>query len=370
MQEGANGHFLVARFTANGSLDETFGTAGKTVIDIRTYNEAFTCALQKDGKIVLGGQAKFITQTAYGIARVDANGKVDSSFAVNGKSYTAFKGSNEPEAIALQADGKIVFTGSNNDIGDIEYATLRYKTDGTVDSTFGDNGMVRVSIGAVNFARSIAIQPDGKIVIGGQASFNLPEVAAGAATTTGDFCVIRLLSFNPLPVQFTTFTGKAVKAGVELNWATATETNSSHFIIERSNGGSFNAIGRVNSSGNTNQLQQYSYIDVKPLAGENFYRLQQVDKDGRFAYSKIVRVVYGDGPYLTAYPNPAKTVVKISGLSAGTYLTLVTAGGKVVNQYRATGNNYTLNVQNLTVGVYFIRVQQNGKTTTLKVVKE
>jgi len=363
MQESASSHFLVARFNANGSVDAGFGTTGKTIIDIRTYNEAVTCALQKDGKIVLGGQAKFVTLTAFGIARVDGNGKVDSSFATNGKSYTAFAGTNEPKAIALQADGKIIFAGYNNDVGDLEVAVLRFTPDGIVDSTFGSNGRVRVQNGTLNFGKTVAIQTDGKIVIGGETTVPSPPSAT-------DFGITRLNSYNPLPVQLTTFTGQLVKTTVQLNWSTATETNSSHFVIERSNGNSFNAIGSVGSKGNSSQLQQYSYIDVQPLTGDNFYRLKQVDKDGRFAHSKIVRIVFGDVPYLVAYPNPAKTAIKIGGLNAGSYVTLVDMNGKVVNQYRAAGSNYTLNIQNLTAGVYFIRVQQNGKTTVLKVVKE
>lgn len=363
VQEGANGHFLVARFNTNGAEDATFGTAGKTTIDIRNYNEAYSCALQPDGKIVLGGQAKFITQSSFGITRVNENGKVDSSFATDGKTFVAFNGTNEPKAIALQADNKIVFAGYNNDVGDLEVAVLRFKTNGMVDSTFGSNGRVRIQNGTLNFGKTLAIQPDGKIVIGGETTVASPPNAT-------DFGLTRLLSFNPLPVQLITFTGKTVKTGIELNWNTATEANSSHFVIERGTSSNFTAIGRVSSNGNSSQLQQYTYTDVKPFAGENFYRLKQVDKDGRFAYSRIVRITFGDAPYLVAYPNPAKTGVNVGGITSGAHLTIVNTSGKVINQYRATGNNYTLNIQNLAAGVYFIRVQQNGKTTTLKVVKE
>lgn len=363
VQEGANGHFLVARFTANGLEDASFGTAGKTTIDIRNYNEAYSCARLPDGKIVLGGQARFISQSSFGIARVDENGKIDSSFALNGKAFVAFAGTNEPKAIALQADNKIVFAGYNNDVGDLEVAVLRFKTNGMVDSTFGSNGMVRVQNGTLNFGKAVAVQADGKIVIGGETTVLSPP-------NSTDFGLTRLLSFNPLPVQLTTFTGKPVKTGIELSWSTANETNSSHFVVERSQSSSFNAIGRVNNGVNGGQLQQYNYIDVTPFNGENFYRLKQVDKDGRFAYSKIIRVVFGNAPYLVAYPNPAKYAVNIGGLSAGACLTVADAGGRFVKQYRATGNNYVLPIQQFNAGVYFIRVVQNGKTTTLKVVKE
>lgn len=364
-QDGPNGLFLVSRLKPNGEIDSAFGTDGITTINIRTYNEAFACALQKDGKIVLGGQASYISLRPFGIARVNADGKIDSSFATNGAAYTEVTGTNVPKALAVQEDGKIIFVGENNNGGNNQTAVLRYRTNGTLDTTFSSDksGKVIVSVAELTNGKAVAIQKDGKIVIGCEA-VTIPSY-------NSDFCLVRLLSFNPLPVQLTAFTGQIVKTGVELTWNTATEVNSSHFVIERSNGNSFNAIGRISSGGNSSQVQQYSYTDVQPLTGENFYRLKQVDKDGRFAYSKIVRIIFGsDAPYLVAYPNPAKTTVKVGGLTAGAYLTVVNASGKVISQYRSAGSNYSLNIQNLNAGVYFICVQQNGKTNTLKVVKE
>jgi hypothetical protein len=84
----------------------------------------------------------------------------------------------------------------------------------------------------------------------------------------------------------------------------------------------------------------------------------------------VAHIVFGNTPYITAYPNPAKTALQVAGLTPGSLLSLVDIWGKTLGQYKPTGTIYAINVQNLAAGVYFIRVLQNGKTTLLKVVKQ
>jgi uncharacterized delta-60 repeat protein len=365
--EGALGHFLVVRININGKVDSTFGTNGKATTDIRqTYNEAFSCVIQADGKIVVGGLAKYFA-TAFGIARFNSNGIIDSAFGTFGKSELQFPGdkysNNYPYDVALQADGKIIFAGWINDRGTLEVAVARYKTNGILDSTFGINGTVTTGNGNGYFGYTVAIQNDAKILVGGYAYY---------ASTGNDFAVTRYnITSVVLPVKLSSFTANAVKSTVELAWSTASEVNSSHFIIERGTvTNSFTAIGKVNSAGNSSRLQQYGYSDMNPLKGYNFYRLKQVDKDGQLSYSKVVRVVFGNTPYIKAYPNPSRTSVKVGGLNAGSVLSVINIAGKVIGQYKTTGSDYTINVQNLAAGIYFIHVQQGGELTTLKLVKE
>ncbi|HWB26527.1 MAG TPA: T9SS type A sorting domain-containing protein [Chitinophagaceae bacterium] len=360
--DGALAHFLVGRIDASGNIDSSFGTNGLATTDIRqTYNQVTSCAIQPDGKIVIGGSAKYFS-TAFGIARYTSNGIIDSTFGTNGKAEYQFPGnSNNPNAVALQADGKIVFSGWINDGGALEIAMLRYKTGGTIDSSFGLNGAVTTGNGNGIFGYSLVIQPDAKILVGGYTYY---------AASGNDFAVVRYNVSSVLPVQLSFFTATAVKNAVALNWVTASEINNSYFTVERSgNNSNFTAIGIVPGKGNATQPQQYSYVDAQPLNGDNFYRLKQVDKDGRYSYSKTVRVTIGNAPYIIAYPNPAVNTVKIGGLTAAS-LAIVDASGKTIRQYNATGSGYTMNIQNLAAGIYFIRVQQGGKITTLKLVKE
>ncbi|HVX48889.1 MAG TPA: T9SS type A sorting domain-containing protein, partial [Chitinophagaceae bacterium] len=360
-QSGAAASFLAVRLNAGGGVDAGFGTNGRATVAIRTYNEAKGCVLQADGKIVVGGYINSITN-AFGIARFKSNGMIDSSFGTNGTATAAFSGAScSPYALAPEPDGKIVFAGYINDGGVLEGVLIRYKTDGTPDSTFGSNGIVLTQNNNGNFIFSAAIQDDAKIVTGGYTYI---------AVNGNDFAISRYNATAILPVKLVSFKAFPQKSTIVLFWSTAAEINSSRFIIERNSrpGGEFAAIGAISTMGNTNLLQQYSFVDVQPLSGDNYYRLKLVDKDGRFSYSKTVQIVTGNLPHIIAYPNPAVNIVRVGGLTAAAAISLADATGKILQQYKAGSNECAINIQKLANGTYFIRVLQNGKQTTLKLV--
>ncbi|MEJ7684952.1 MAG: hypothetical protein WKG06_45325 [Segetibacter sp.] len=109
-------------------------------------------------------------------------------------------------------------------------------------------------------------------------------------------------------IQSFAFTGqKDVNNTVNLQWSAANEIDSLHYEIERSiDGVNFSFLGRVNAGNNPDSLQQYVFNDDKPYQGVNYYRLKQIDKDGRFNYSKIVNVSLDKtGVLYVMFPNPA-----------------------------------------------------------------
>ena len=113
----------------------------------------------------------------------------------------------------------------------------------------------------------------------------------------------------PLPVELITFSATRQGAAVQVSWATASEKNSAHFVVERSdNGRTFDDLTRVEAHGNSTARVNYSTLDRSPLTGISYYRLRQVDKDGTTAHSNVATVRF-DGsagvPALLAYPNPA-----------------------------------------------------------------
>ena len=118
-----------------------------------------------------------------------------------------------------------------------------------------------------------------------------------------------LTGVAPLPVELAQFSAVRQGPAVQVAWATASEKNSDYFAVERSaNGQYFNEIGRVDAHGSTTSRHEYGTLDKAPLAGLSYYRLRQVDRDGKFAYSPVATVRF-DGnaatPALLAYPNPA-----------------------------------------------------------------
>lgn len=109
-----------------------------------------------------------------------------------------------------------------------------------------------------------------------------------------------------LPVSLLDFTAQKAKDFVALKWSTASELNSDYFAVERSiNGFNWQTIGNVKAHGTTSTRQDYKFTDEAPNTGINYYRLRQVDADGKFAYSEVRTVDFTNKWVVHMYPNPA-----------------------------------------------------------------
>ena len=173
-----NGRFALARYNPNGSLDSGFDGDGKLSTDFSTgFDAANAVAIQADGKIIAAGYSTLPGGDGrFALARYNPDGSLDSSFDSDGKVTTDFStGSDLANGVAIQGDGKIVAAGRTA-TGAGNFALARYNTDGTLDRSFGDAGRVRTGLGGDESARGIAIQDDtvagegGKIVVAGRTS--------------------------------------------------------------------------------------------------------------------------------------------------------------------------------------------------------
>lgn len=172
---------IVARYLSDGSLDDSFGAgAGFVEFTVGDGGSAHAGALYDDGgtlKIVVAGQESFVNQF---VVRLDPDGSFDSDeFGSSGVVITDIEGTdNETNAVAVQPDGKIVTAGFAGD----EAVVVRYDADGELDETFGTDGIgyTKVNLGAPSDLRDLVIQPDGRIVAVG---------ATGAADR--DFLLVR-----------------------------------------------------------------------------------------------------------------------------------------------------------------------------------
>jgi hypothetical protein len=111
----------------------------------------------------------------------------------------------------------------------------------------------------------------------------------------------------PLSVEFTRFEAKKKEKNVSLEWETASEKDNTGFEIEQSTDGSnWRTIGFVDGQGTTSDVNQYSFIDQTPFLGDNYYRLKQIDFDGKFEYSEVRQVFFDQGvsDIVYIYPNP------------------------------------------------------------------
>jgi uncharacterized delta-60 repeat protein len=175
----AGGSTVLARYTANGVLDTTFGTGGKVVTGLQLRGGAargFAVAVQSDGKIVLAGTTIDPANSApeFVVARFTATGAADATFGTGGvvkahPGYTDGFG-----GVAVQPDGKVVVGGSeSSSYVPAAYYLLRYYPDGTPDAGFGSGGLATVAAPIPGHTitprgSGVAVQPDGKIIAGGQ----------------------------------------------------------------------------------------------------------------------------------------------------------------------------------------------------------
>jgi len=205
---GGVGDFALARYKPDGSPDPSFGANGVTTIDfggsLSSEDLGYGLALQPDGKIVVVGTAGRQTggsfyQRGFGVARLNEDGSLDSSFGVGGRILTLFGFQNaEALGVALAADGKIVVAGADGSGAPRfgsgrDFAIARYLPGGTLDPAFGTGGTTTVDFfGGGDEATGVAVQPDGKIVAGGSAQ-----------TSSGDdFAAVRLTSAGSLDASF------------------------------------------------------------------------------------------------------------------------------------------------------------------------
>jgi uncharacterized delta-60 repeat protein len=172
--------FAAVRYFSNGTIDTTFGVAGKVHTDFgdQNFDRARSAALQPDGRIVAAGFA--ISQNGgvqnFAVARYTSNGILDTTFSRDGKTQIDFGNCCQSATkVLLQSDGKIITVGgSNGESSEDDFLLARLSPRGSLDATFGVGGKVRTSFGDLNGgANGAALQSDGKIVaVGFQATFS------------------------------------------------------------------------------------------------------------------------------------------------------------------------------------------------------
>jgi uncharacterized delta-60 repeat protein len=194
---GSNNDFCIARFNSNGTLDTSFGSSGIVIQPIGSSDDyGYSLVIQPDGKILLGGICQGVSNNDFCIARFNSNGTLDTSFGSSGIVIQPIGSSDDiGYSLAIQSDGKILlggycYTGSYYDL-----CIARYNSNGTLDTTFGSSGKVIQPISSsYDDVYSLAIQPDGKILLGGFC-YN---------GSNGDFCIARFNSNGTLDTSFGT----------------------------------------------------------------------------------------------------------------------------------------------------------------------
>jgi surface protein len=171
-----------------------------------------------------------------------------------------------------------------------------------------------------------------------------------------------------LPIELLTFIAHPQENNALLHWTTTAEINNEKFCIEHSKDGLiFNKIAEKQGKGTSSTKTEYQYKHEKINDRTHYYRLKQVDFDGKFTYSDIVKVAIEEHQSnIKVFPNPTSGEINFSKNVAAIY-TIIDATGKIVEEGRV--NAGSISIEKLPVGMYYLKLILEGKTETQKVWK-
>jgi hypothetical protein len=200
---------------------------------------------------------------------------------------------------------------------------------------------------------------------------------AGNTRIYGSAIDLGAFEFDPnttLPMKLLSFTAQKQNQNALLQWTTAEEQNCKGYEVERSGDSkTWSKMGFVNSlsmNGNSIQDLNYTFTDNAPLQGKNFYRLKQIDFDGRYEYGPVRMVTFDVVNNICIYPNPAKESVNITGLQGGETVVMFDISGKVLKELKSNSTDMLIPLQDLVAGAYQVLIISESKEVMMfKIVK-
>jgi len=242
---------------------------------------------------------------------------------------------------------------------------------------------IKGSTGSNDYVTTAIADNKGNVYIGGNMNSQM-YVNGQTLTSNGgdnDFFIAKYGSADcssVVPVNITYFHANLNNKTVYLQWQTANEINVSHFNIQRStNGTEFTTIGKTNAMGNGNNSYNYTDNDavsvIPPLGVRGlYYRLQNIDKDGSYTYSKIENIQLPTfNTQLSIYPNPTRNIVNVVSKNIQQINIIDFTGRILIQQNFNNANNVKLNIANLSKGIYLLKVVDiKGNVQTKKLIVE
>jgi hypothetical protein len=281
--------------------------------------------------------------------------------------------------VASQTDGPPAdqtLTGALTRISQVRYYSI---TPSPAVSTFA--GTIGLAFGAddavtdPSLASFVVAKSDGQGWSNLDRSANTnTSLTSGTFTGFSDFILASTdpnATANPLPVVLTSFGATRQASGsVQVSWATASEKHSAYFEVQRSlDGSTFATIAKVAAQGTTTQAHTYASLDQAAPAAKLYYRLHQVDTDGKAYFSSVVTLAATEAAAtLSLYPNPAHTYLTVAA-AAGEQAQVIDLAGRVLQTTTLPASGQ-LSVEALPAGTYLLRVQLGGQPRTLRFTKE
>ena len=174
-----------------------------------------------------------------------------------------------------------------------------------------------------------------------------------------------------LPVEWLNVDLKKIDDEMLLSWVTASESNNDYFVVERSfDGRHFHGLKKIKAGGNSNTLKYYYFSD--PVSGQPFvyYRIKQVDFDGRFSFSKTVYYSFiKKTEPLVIYPNPVRNFLMIENLEKGSQVHLFDVYGQEIQSFKADKADKIMDVSRMKKGIYYLIMNNSSGRSVRKFIK-
>jgi len=173
-----------------------------------------------------------------------------------------------------------------------------------------------------------------------------------------------------LPVELINFIVSKSTTISHLSFTTASETNNSHFNIERSaDARNFESIGEIKGAGNSSKEINYTFTDERPLPGINYYRIKQTDFDGQYSYSEIRSVRHKGISNVSITPRTTDGRVGIITELEDYSIAIYNAAGQEVKKITGMSLDQSISIETLHAGVYFVKINSGSESETVRIVK-
>lgn len=197
----------------------------------------------------------------------------------------------------------------------------------------------------------------------------------GDGSTSNNAVPSQISCISVLPVTWLSVNGQFQNGNAIIHWATASETNTDKFEIEHSTDGiTYNKVGTAAAAGNSSSARQYRFIHPSPVSGKNYYRIKQIDSDGRFTYSSIIVLKNSDTrSSLIIAPNPVQAEVILYFNEPGRKtIQLFNMKGALLytEKINVTNSRHAINMVNMASGIYLLHVNTVKGNETYKIIKQ
>jgi len=334
-----NLEFAIVRYNSDGTLDNSFGTGGIVTTAIGTLdNRSQSVALCNDNRIILAGYSNTVTDNNFTVVKYNQDGSLDNTFGVAGKIATDIGQADDfAKSVVIQNDNKILVSGYSFNGSKYMLSVVRYKIDGSIDSTYGVNGKEKLSINNIDDRASTSVlQSDGKLIIGGISSNG----------SNFDFTLTRLDSTGKPDTNF----GNVI---TDINSFNDTLTS----VILQNDGKVLAIGGAYNGSNYDFVIARYNNDVVTSLIDDKINNT--IPKS--FSLSQNFPNPFNPSTtisfQISSISNVTLKIYNVLGKEVATLL----KGTKQQGSYRVSFDAYSV-VSGLASGVYFYRLSASGKS--------